>query len=66
MAHIAEYNNSMKLRDKVKKVKAFSMDEWLKERDSRRRRLLRGTIFMLKHPFTWLMLTIIIVYGFGL
>ena len=49
-----------------KRIKQFNMRKWTERRDSKRAKFLKGLTFALKHPLTWLVLCIIIVYGFGL
>ena len=49
-----------------KRIKQFNMTKWTERRDSKRAKFLKGLTFALKHPLTWLVLCIIIVYGFGL
>ena len=49
-----------------KKIRKFNMAKWTERRDSKRAKFLEGLIFALKHPLTWFVLCIIIVYGFGL
>jgi len=49
-----------------KRIKQFNMAKWTENRDSKRAKFLKVSTFALKHPLTWLVLSIIIVYGFGL
>ena len=46
-----------------KRIKRFNMAKWTERRDSKRAKFLKNMTFALKHPLTWFVLCIIIVYG---
>ena len=49
-----------------KRIKQFNMAKWTENRDSKRAKFLKSLTFALKHPLTWFVLCVIIVYGFDL
>ena len=49
-----------------KRIKQFNMAKWTERRDSKRAKFLKSLTFALKHPLTWFVLCVIIVYGFDL
>ena len=49
-----------------KRIRQFNIRKWTERQDSKRAKIIKNSIFFAKHPLTWLLLCIIIAYGFDL